>query len=221
MNPVIRQLVIRDLRLNSHVMLAMLAAGGIGIVLMGTGRIGFGVGGVLFLTANIAGGVFAGIACIVQERKDQSVLFALSLPISPAQFALAKLVSALTLYFIPWFVLTVVACGGPLLSDTVPDGAGTFTLLIQGAALAATTGYLAMISVWASDAMMGVAILGFNVAFSLFITTINQPEFRAPLMAERIAWTEFAVMSLLGELLLIVLVLSIAWRVLSRRRDFV
>jgi ABC-type Na+ transport system ATPase subunit NatA len=98
MNPVVRQLVRKDVRLNLPLMILMTGAGLLALVLMFAGRIGFAVGG-----------IFIGMFCIVQERKDQSSLFALSLPVTVREFGAVKLLAALLIFGVPWLLLTLAS----------------------------------------------------------------------------------------------------------------
>ena len=54
---VFRALVRKDLYLMRPLIIATLVAGAVAFVLMRFGRIGFAVGGILFLTTNVAGGI--------------------------------------------------------------------------------------------------------------------------------------------------------------------
>jgi hypothetical protein len=219
MSPVVRQLVLKDLRLNLPIMLMMVGAGVLALALMYAGRAGYAVGGILFITANLAGGIFIGMYCIMQERKDQSTLFALSLPVTANQLDSVKLLTALLVYGLPWLALTLAVFTSVLLFSP-PDGSVIYSLLIQGCAFAISSAYFSVLATSRSEAVVGFCILVLNMGFSLFIVTFSQPALRDPLQTDRIVVPDYAALTLAIELLVIVAAPLIAVFVLSRRRDY-
>jgi hypothetical protein len=220
MNPVARRLVMKDVRLSMPLMAMMLGAGLVAVALMMTGRTGYAVGGIMFITASLAGGFFLAAHSIMLEHKDQSALFALSLPVSVTQLQYLKLVTALLIYGMPWLLLTLAACTAILFIPRFPDGTVVFALMVQGCALAITTAYCAVVTLWRSEAVSGFSILVLNMGFSLFIISFSQPALNAPLRTDRIVWPDYALLTLGVELLVVVGAPLIALLVLSRRRDY-
>lgn len=219
MSPAIRLLVRKDLRANRPVMLLMTVGGLVALALMVSGRVGFAVGGVLFLSANIAGGIFIGMFCIAQERKEQSSLFALSLPVSIAELGAQKLVSALIAYVGPWLVLTLASVLLALSMPRIPDGQIVYTLLVQGCALAITCSYFGLIAITRSEAVAGFGILVLNMSFSLFMVSFSQPAMRDPLSTDLIRWPGYAMATLGVELAIVVAAPLVALLLISRRRE--
>src|SRR5690606_945866 len=107
-------LVRKDLYLQRGFIIAMLAVGLGSWLLMGVGGRAFAVGGILFITANIAGAIFIASFSLLSERKEQARSFALSLPVSGRAYDLSKLVSGYLSFGIPWLLLTSVAVLGLL-----------------------------------------------------------------------------------------------------------
>jgi hypothetical protein len=198
----------------------MTAAGLIALGLMMLGRAGFAVGGILFITANIAGGIFIGSYGISQERKDQSHLFALSLPVSVLHLHLLKLATALLTFLVPWLLLTTAACSLALLDDGIPDGIVVYTLMVQGCALTFVCAYFAVISTSRSEGLAGFAILTMNMGFTLFMVSMGQPALRDPVSTANVVWPGYALLTLAVQLLVIVVSLLLALFVMSRRRDY-
>lgn len=58
---------------------------------------------------------------IINERKDQNLPFIMSLPISPTDYVVAKLIANMTLFIIPW-VVVVIATIAVFLLTPIPDG---------------------------------------------------------------------------------------------------
>jgi hypothetical protein len=213
-------LVRKDMYVLRGFMIATLVAGLLGLVVMRFGKAGYAVGGILFLTANVASGIFIAMYSLLTERKERSRMFALSLPISGYRHELSKLLSGYLGFGLPWLVLTLVAAGG-LLPDAAERGMIVYVLMLQCFVLALFSVVLAALFVITSEAMSGVVILSVNICFSLFMVTLSQPQVTAPLRTAQIVWTPFALWTLSAEFAVIALALAFATFVMSRRRDFI
>ena len=221
MNPVLRRLILKDVKLNLPIMAMMVAAGLLALVVMRFGAAGYAVGGILYITANIAGGIFIGMYCIVQERKDQSSVFALSLPVSVRELNTVKFTAALVIYTLPWLVLTTTLLVGHFFRSDVPIGMMVFSNQLNGSFLALTYTYFALISSTRSDAIAGFGILFLNMSFSLFMVWVNQPRIRDPLNTDHLVWTAPTLAVLAVEAVLLVGAVAVGFLYLARRREFV
>jgi ABC-2 type transport system permease protein len=214
-------LVRKDLYLMRALVVAIIVAGGIAFLLMGFGKIGFAVGGILFLTANVAGGIFIAMLSVLTERVKNVQLFALSLPISGAQYGRAKLLSTWLVYGIPWGVLTALAVLSFLLSPEADRGMVVYAVILQGFVLAIFSVMLATLFLVKSEPLSGIGILVVNICFSLFMVKVNQPEVIGLLRTDTIVWTPFARAMLAGEVLVMIASLVVVLIVTSRQRDHV
>ncbi|HMA12197.1 MAG TPA: ABC-2 transporter permease [Steroidobacteraceae bacterium] len=215
-------LVRKDLYLLRHIIIAMVVVGLASFYALRFGRIAFAIGGIVFLTTNIAGGIFMAMASLLGERKELARTFALSLPISGRDYALTKLVSGYLSYGIPWLVVTGVVVAAFLTSPDAPDhGMVVYALLLQFYALAMYCVLLTALFSSTSEGMSVAIILGGNMLFSLFMVQLNQPEIIGPLKTGQVVWTSFARLTLAGELVAIALSVAIALLVASRRRDYI
>lgn len=221
MNPVFWALVRKDIYLMRGFILAILGVGILSMVLVMTGRIGFAIGGVLFLTANVAGAIFISMYSVLTERKDQSRLFALSLPISGRDYGRAKLVGVCVAYGIPWAVLTAMALGLILLSPRANQGTVVYIIVLQGFVLALFSVVLAALFTVTSELMSGLLIMIVNVLFSLFMVTINQPSIAGQLRGPVPVWSPFALWSMAGEITVLALSVCFVLIVTARRRDHI
>ena len=213
-------LVRKDLYMMRILMVAIVFVGLLSLVLITLGKVGFAVGGILFLTANVAGAIFIALN-LFGERKDRSRTFALSLPISGAQHDLSKLVSGYLTFGIPWLVLTLSALGLFLLPPQERLGMMVYVLVLQGFVLVLFSVALASMFVITSEPMTGMVILGTNICFSLFMVTLNQPGTSGPFRSAQVVWTPFALWMLAAETLVIGLALGFAALVTARKRDYI
>jgi ABC-2 type transport system permease protein len=213
-------LVRKDLYLMRGFMMATVLTGVVAVVLMKFGKVGFAVGGILFITADVASGIFIAMYSLMAERKDLSRTFALSLPISGHRYDLSKLLSGYLTFGIPWAVMTAMALGVFLLPGA-QRGMLVYALSIQAFVLALFSVVLVALFVVSSEAMSGLVILVVNICFSLFMVELNQPQISAPLHGPTIIWTPFAVTALCGDALVLALSIAYALFLSSRRRDYI
>jgi hypothetical protein len=213
-------LVRKDLYLMRGFMIATVLTGVLAVVLGCFGKVAFAVGGILFITADVASGIFMAMYSLMAERKELSRLFALSLPISGYHYDLSKLLSGYLAYGIPWLVMTAMGLGFFLLPGA-PHGMIIYALLIQAFVIALYSVVLTALFAISSEAMSGLLILAVNICFSLFMVELNQPQISAPLRGPTIVWTHFAVTALCGDALLLALSFAYALFLTSRRRDYI
>jgi len=215
-------LVRKDLYVLRGFMIITVVVGLASLFSMRFGRAGFAVGGILFLTANVAGGIFIAMYSLMTERKEQSRLFALSLPISGYKCDLAKLLSGYLSYGIPWLILTAAGLLGFLLPGNAAErGMFVYGLVLQLFILAVFSFVIAWLFIVKSEPMAGIAIMVSNIGFSLFMVSLNQPAVTRPLRTPQITWTPFASWALAGELIVITLSLVLTIFYMSRQRDHI
>jgi ABC-2 type transport system permease protein len=212
-------LVRKDIYLLRGFISAALGTGLLAVGLVFTGKIGFAIGGILFLTANVAGAIFIAMYTLFTERKDQSRLFALSLPISGTNYDRAKLVGGYVGYCIPWTVLTLLAIAVFLLAPDADRGMVVYAIVLQGFVLALFSIVMAALFVITSEIVSGLSILCVNILFSLFMVTVNQPSVTQPWKGPDIVWTPFAVAMVTGEAIVITIAVCFCLFVTARKRD--
>ena len=215
-------LVRKDLYLMRGIIIMMIVVGLVAFFVTGFGNVGLAIGGLVFLTANIAGGIFMAMGMLIGERKEMARAFALSLPISGHGYDRAKLTAGYLAYLIPWVLITGVVLWEFLRPHSgAQRGMVVYAVILQGFALAMYSVLLAALFSVTSDGMGALVIIGSNILFSLFMMKLNQPEIAGPLRTDHIAWTPFAQRMLIGELIAIALSAAIALFVMSRRRDHI
>jgi hypothetical protein len=220
MNVVVRQLIGKELRMHRVIMSIALVSGLAALAIGNFGRIGYALGGILFISAGLGSGIIIGMYGIVQERKDQAHLFAASLPVSPTGLMAAKFFGCLLAFTIPWLALTLAGVALILLSPAIPDGAVIYTLVIQGFIFAIVLALYAAVLGFSSEAASGAGVFGINILFSLFMVGINQPMVRDQLTGPEVRWTtEVAGLLMLDAVIVTVALLSLL--LLSRRRNFI
>jgi ABC-2 family transporter protein len=212
-------LVRKDLYLLRVLSIAGVVLGLLALFLMFFGKVAYAVGGVLYLTANVASALMLAMASLLGERKEQTRLFALSLPVSGQRYDLAKLVATQLSYLMPWLIMTACALCMAVLWPAIPAGYLVFIVLLQGCFLTLFCIFVAALFVLTSESAGGLAILVVNVMFTLFMILLSQPAQSGPLSGPHIIWTPFAKTTLAVEVLMILMSVAFALIAIARRRD--
>jgi ABC-type transport system involved in multi-copper enzyme maturation permease subunit len=176
---------------------------------------------VLLLTSIVALGIFIGIYGIMNERKEKSLLFVLSLPISPMQYTIAKVAAALIAFLIPWSILTATIIGLSLAFDPPLDGVLPTSITMMLFFLANFCVLISLALIAHTEFWSVVAILATNVSVSLYMTTVpNLPGIREHIAGPVAVWSP-TILGVLGvEAAAIVLPLIAMFFVQARKKDF-
>ncbi len=104
----VKRLILKDWYLQRWLILGSLPAGAItlGIIAIG-GNAGFFLGILLLVTVIIAVGGQLAVATMVSERKEQTLAFVISLPISYREYTAAKILGNLLIFLVPWITLVL------------------------------------------------------------------------------------------------------------------
>src|SRR5690348_8562850 len=186
---VVRQLVIKDIYVNRGILWGAVLVGTLGLALASLGPNGYAFGSILYLTALIATAMFLAMYGVMQERKDRSDLFVLSLPLSGADYARAKVLGVVLSFMIPWALLTAGAVVVVATSATISHGMVAFTLLISVYVLAAFCVLIAIVLLVRSDAIAvaGVVLTNFSITAFMFAITLV-PAVSASMRAPAVVW---------------------------------
>jgi len=159
---------------------------------------------------------------VINERKKQNLAFLMSLPVSATQYAMAKLVSTLGLFLIPWTTLVIAASTLILSRPETPNGIIPVMLILFSLPL---VGFCII----AGAALIGETE-GWNMAATLVCNSwygigwyliIRNPAINGNLKSPVPVWNSPVLTILGGEVAAIVLMLGITICVQSRKRDFV
>lgn len=222
MNIVTRKLIAKELYLNRWFMVATAVAAVLSVGASTLGERAFNVASITWLTTVIAFGVMLAIYGISNERKENSLHFVLSLPISPAQYVRAKLFGMLITYLLPWLVASGAALALVMFHPDVPDGLlpylillcvfllFNFTLVVSGALHAR------------SEAMVATVIIISNMTVSLFMFAVGgQEEINAHMRGAAPVWNNAFFNLLTFELIAILIAVALPLATSARRRDFI
>lgn len=162
-----KRLIIKDWQIYQKQMAAYTLGLLVGLTLVGMGRPwSFYLGGLLLLVLMICVGGFAIGSSLINERKDHTLPFVLSLPITPMMFYWSKLIANASIYLVA-FLLVVASVVFLVMFTPLPDGLLVWSLLIFG--------FLATIFFVSLCAALVVESEGWNLFVQIGLSTLVSP----------------------------------------------
>jgi ABC-2 type transport system permease protein len=218
----IQRLIFKDWYLHRWQILGSLAgaAGAMAFVIF-FGTAGFYIGLTLLITVLIVVGAQLAIASSVTERKEQTLAFIMSLPISYRDYTTAKILSNLLIFLIPWSAVSLASAAILLLAPGATHGLFPFTVIMCVEILLSNC-MLSCVAImtesqgWTTTAIIignvGVNIVGYLIA--------HIPSIATGMAKHNDDWSGAATLCLLGELALIGLLFALTYFVQGRKPDY-
>lgn len=217
----IKQLVIKDWQLYQKQFAAYVVGLLVGLTLIGMGKtMAFYAGGLLLLVLLICVGGFAIGTSLLNERKEHTLPFMMSLPITPMTFFWSKLLANTTIYLVP-FTLVVAGTAFLVLFTPLPDGILVWSFLIYG--------FLAVGFFVSLCAALVLESEGWNIFVQIAVSTLISPfmialgqidAINSKIRTNEIVWSQPALLILAAELGVMVISIAIARAVYRRKESF-
>jgi ABC-type transport system involved in multi-copper enzyme maturation permease subunit len=218
---VVRKLILKELFVNRWFIASAAVGVSLACAIAPLGETAFNVAALTWLTIVIAFGIMIALNGVMTERKENSLQFVLSLPLSIADYVRAKLIGLFLCFFIPWAVATLAAVALILLTEKVPDGLLPFTLSLCLYMLANFAVVLCGALYARSEALTSAVIVITNMAVSVYMFTVGaMPAIRGHLDSPTPVWNSTIVNVFLVELIVLVIALALPLATAARRRDF-
>jgi ABC-2 type transport system permease protein len=217
----VKKLILKDWYLQRLAIVLSILGGALSLAIVARGgQAAFTLGTILLVTALVTIGATLGMNLTVLERKEQTLAFVMSLPVSYREYTAAKILANLIIFLIPWLAITAGALGILLLPGAT-HGLIPFTAIMAVEMLVTTCLIIAAGVITESQAWLTVAILcsslGLNVLGYVFAHTHGiSPQ----MWGTSVHWTATACTILLAEFLAAALVLAFTFFVQSRKTDF-
>lgn len=201
--PLIRLLVVKDWQLFQKQLAACVLAGFVALALLGLARPwAFYLGSLLLIIVLVAGSCMSVSNSLLVERKEQTLAFVMSLPVSPLDFTLAKMAGNLLTFGVPWLVL-LLGTLMVILTTPLPDGLVVFSVLLYGHILLAYSVSLMVAMQVESEGWNIFAMVGCNLLINPLIMLLGQIDaISKPASGQAIVWSLPAVSILSAQLLL-------------------
>jgi ABC-2 type transport system permease protein len=221
MKSVTALLIRKELYVNRWLVLGATVAGVLTVGIASFGKTAFNVGALGWLTAIIAHGVMLAIYGVMNERKEHTLQFVLSLPLSGGDYVRAKLAGLLICFVFPWLISSLGALALIAFDADIPDGMLPFTILLCVFMLANFSLVLSGTLHAMSEGVVTAVIVVTNMGVSLFMFTVGaMPEFQNHLGDPGPSWsaTFWTVLGIESDVFLIAMTLPLLFA--ARRRDF-
>ncbi|HEX6639328.1 MAG TPA: ABC transporter permease [Steroidobacteraceae bacterium] len=221
MNVVARKLVFKELYVYRWFMVATAVAAALSMVAAAFGKAGFNIGALSWLTTIIAYGVMLAIYGIAQERKENSLHFVMSLPVSPAEYVRAKLLGMLLCFLLPWLCASAAAVALIFLAPGIPDGLAPYAILLCVYLFTNFTIVMCGTLHARTDAIVAGIIILTNMSVSLFLFAVSSAEDIKSHMGDASpTWNNAFFSILLVEITVLVIAATLPLATAARRRDF-
>jgi ABC-2 type transport system permease protein len=187
----VRILVRKDLHLVAAPALGYLAAGTLALGMMAMPGQGFYYAGVvLLITALMALGFHPAIMTAAGERKGQTLAFVMSMPITPADYTVAKLAVNLLVFFVPWTLLLAGCAAVIHAMPSLPDGMIPLAVILFGVIGASAVVILCVALVTESMGLTILVQVASNMAFQgVIYSASNHPVIKAQMTGDAILWS--------------------------------
>ena len=218
----IERLVRKDWYFNRGMIVVCLALGAVALLAVGLGGKGaFYFGAVLLISVVIGLGAYLAIATVIYERKDQTLPFVMSLPISPMVYTTAKVLANMLIFLVPWTALAVgsfVVLAG---REVLPNGLIPFTAIMLTELFAAYCLLLAVALISESEGWTIFVMIACNLSFNYFLYFGSHIEGIAVHMEGPTAvWDAPVLWTLAASVAAIALFLGATFYFQSRKTDF-
>ena len=221
---VVKRLIYKDWYLNRGMFLAALIAGLgtmeavaaakatnlaviLGVIVLAT--ILIGMGAVIMSTS-------------VMERKQQTLPFVMSLPISYLEYTTSKIVGSLLIFGVLWLALLAGIITTILITPWFPHGLIPFVVIMAVEVLVSTC-LIAAVSVTTESQgwMIGVTQVGSIGLNAVGFSIVRLPGIGGTMSGHTIQWSSTSILILLVEFAVIALIIGTTFFVQSRKRDFI
>ncbi|MFN7962804.1 MAG: ABC-2 transporter permease [Thermoanaerobaculia bacterium] len=218
----VQRLVYKDWYFNRWPIVLYVALGllSLGLVSQG-GELAFFAGSVALITVLISIGIHLTMVTVIHERRDHTLAFVMSLPISAREYTLAKLLANLLIFGLAWGTLAVGAVAVIAGRASLPDGLIPFTLTVLGELFA---GYCLVLSVAVVSESLGFTIaaivVGNLLVQALMYWESHLPTVAADLQGDALHWRPQLLAVLGAEAAAVVLLLGLTFYFQSRKTDY-
>jgi ABC-2 type transport system permease protein len=219
----VKRLILKDWYFQRWAIAGGVAIGALAVALIGSGNESAGyVGFVLLVSVLITVGVQLAMSTVLLERKEQTLAFVMSLPISAREYTTAKLVGNLSMFLVLWATLVVASVAVILSRESLPDGAVPLTIILLTEIFVSTCVLVGVALVSESQAWSISTLIAGNLFFNFFIFwVVRIPSIAVASKANVIVW-DAPVLTLLGaEAAAIVIALGLTFVLQDRKTDFI
>ena len=179
-------------------------------------------GMILFIACMMGAGVHAVMKTVVEERREQTLPFIMSLPITVREYTSAKMIANLVLFAAVWLTLSgasFVVFTGP---EGMPAGAIPFVTIVLVGVFLAYTLVLATSLVTESIGWSVASTVWANLGTQLFLWwVVDLHGIRTVIGGNVAVWNTTALTVLGAQLAVIAALIGLTFGLQSRKTDFI
>lgn len=216
------RLILKDWYFQSVAILLTLAGGVVSLAIVAFGgQPGFTLGLILLVTVMVMLSAMSVMGNTIGERENQTLAFAMSLPISYLDYTASKILGNL-LIFVPIWLAIVSGCLGLIVVAPPIRGLFAFTVIMALEILISTCLMIAVALVTESKSWTIAAMVTGNLALNVVgYLVAHIPGIGSVMWGKAIQWTPAATISVAIEFALIALLLGGTFFIQSRKKDFI
>ena len=159
---------------------------------------------------------------INEERKNQTMAFVMSLPVSAIGYSIAKMISTIGIFLLFWLTMVGVAATMILTRQEIPDGLIPLMLVLSSLILLGFVLICSVSMVKETESWVIATVILVNLSYSLgWYLLIRIPEIGGSAFRPEIVWNPILVTILGIEFTLIALLLGLTLFLQARKRDFI
>jgi ABC-2 type transport system permease protein len=221
---IVKRLILKDWYLGSGMFVAALILGLVTLVAVAAAKatmLAVILGVIVLVTILIGMGAMI-MSSSVNERRQQTLPFVMSLPISYLEYTTSKIVGSLLIFGALWLALLLSIIATILFTPWFPHGLIPF-VVIMAVEMLVTTCLIAAVSVTTESQgwMIGVTQVGALGLNAVGFTIVRLPGIGPAMSGHIVQWNATTTSILLVEFALIVIMIGTAFFVQSRKRDFI
>lgn len=222
-NPsMIKALIRKDWYFNKNILMFSYLIGLVSVAMLSFESRVFYVGMILLISIVILIGALLATTTVINEIKNKTLPFLLSMPITCMDYTKAKLIFNLSSYFIIWLTLLLTTIGVIYYTQHLPNGLIPYALILMIELLVAFILILSTALISDSEKWTIVIMTITNVGFSLFMFLIASIESINKYMnGPEAVWNNSALMIIATEIFICALIIAITLFKQSRKKDFI
>jgi len=219
----VRLLILKDWYLQRWIILGSLAGGALALAItISFGKAGFFIGMILLVTVLIASGDQLAFTLVVNERKEKTLAFVMSLPISAVEYTAGKVLANLLIFLVPWTAILVGSLTLILATPAIPHGLVPY-VTIMCIEILVTTCFVSCVAIVSESQSWAIAtvIVG-NVGFNVVgYCVAHVASVAATMFGPVVVWNPASITILLAELVTIAVLFAFTFYVQSRKTHFI
>ncbi|HWF92484.1 MAG TPA: ABC-2 transporter permease [Terriglobales bacterium] len=221
---VLLQLILKDFQLNSLLTIFTMAGAAIALAILSIGgETPVVLGTVFFFLAIIFGACLIPMQNIVNERKKQTLPFIMSLPVSSAQYGVAKFLSSVGMFLAMWLMLLGAALYMILARHVLPGGTIPMDLILMNFPLIGFCLTTGAALVGESEGWATAALAATNSSYGLawYMLVRHAPSLTKTWAGPIAVWSPLVFRILGVEFTIILLTLGLTMYLQSRKHSFI